>query len=253
MKIIFGLSLICFVLQFPVAWSRPQLAGQQNWSKKDKDQFIQSIKGSGSIFDRNKKVAISPRPEERAKIGNHDSKYIMMHYDGGRSLSLSTQNFGVNHYRHGPAIYFGNHLFSWIRYALGTEYHQVRMKMLPYDYYYLSEITIPLWFEFALIPLGSPHTRYLILRSGLQGNYLWGKTEEITQLNLNNPEIKTSTESPDVLGLSTYWITGLGYEWQLGENFWRVHVLANVQVPLTQRHLRKFINLNTSIGTSYVF
>ena len=71
----------------------------------------------------------------------------------------------------------------------------------------LNHYEFPAGFELALIPLGTPHTRYVLLRGGVAVHYIQG--------NRRDADFDTT-----LLGVRGTWNAGLGYEWQIAETNW---------------------------------
>ena len=160
---------------------------------------------------------------------------------------MAGDNWGYNSYTNGPLLLWGDHLFSWVRFAIGAQYSRIKIKLEQFAYTNLDKVSIPSFIELALIPLGSPHTRYLIFRGGIIGEYVWGSKTSIDAMDSINES------NLNILGLTGSWYSLVGYEWQLGENFWRIHVAMDLQMPFKVKHDERYINIGMNVGVSYVY
>jgi len=227
--------------------SNPNLKRQQKWTKKEKDNFINGIQRNRGATYQDKDITLFEKTDQNKLFGNHAGKYLSLSYHLGRYTSLAGDNFGYNSYTNGPLLLWGDHLFSWVRFALGAQYSKIRIKLKEYDYASFDKVSVPTFIELALIPLGSPHTRYLIFRGGVIGDYVWGSKAAKEAMNFNNES------NLNILGLTGSWYSLAGYEWQLGENFWRIHVAMDLQVPFKVKPDERYINIGMNVGVSYVY
>jgi len=102
----------------------------------------------------------------------------------------------------------------------------------------LNHFQFPIGIELALIPLGTPHTRYVILRAGVSAHYV--------DANQDDKDFDNS-----LLGLRGSWNLGLGYEWQFSNSHWRFHVLAEGQKSISKEKGSEFVGAGLSFGFAY--
>ena len=99
---------------------------------------------------------------------------------------------------------------------------------------------MPLGIELALVPLGTPQTRYVILRGGATFHH-FQKTGIANQL-----------EAP-IEGWQGSWNVGLGYEWQFANTPWRFHVLAEAYKSFVLEDSPQFLGGGLTSGFVYTF
>ncbi len=193
--------------------SLPDLHNQAAWGEKEKQEFIGFVKSN------------QPLP------ANGQVKYVASESGGGNrapskaryaSLALVADTMmldsGVGRTKTetttlGPKLLVGGHLFSWVRYYTGVQYNYVGQDKMDGTRAHLSHFQIPAGLELALIPLGTPHTRYVLLRGGVSEHYFSGPA-------------KSADFKAPLLGWHSAWNLGLGYEWQFDNSNWRFHSLA---------------------------
>ncbi len=195
----------------PRAAGLPDLENQAVWSEKEKAEFLKYLKGGQPVPSGQVKVVAGPGD---TRSGPRKAKYaslalvsetLVLDAGGGRTI---TEHAGL-----GGKLLAGGHLFSWVRYYAGVKYGRVGQERLDGRRAHLSHIEVPAGLELALIPLGTPHTRYFLLRGGVSSHYFSG------------PGGKADFQAP-LLGWHPAWNLGLGYEWQFDDSRWRFHALA---------------------------
>ncbi|OIO02351.1 MAG: hypothetical protein COX65_04880 [Elusimicrobia bacterium CG_4_10_14_0_2_um_filter_56_8] len=189
----------------------PDLKSQDAWGEKEKKDFLGFLKSDQQIPAGQVKYI---SPEKGGGKGQSKARYIslalvtdtiILDTGGGRSKTETTTL--------GPKLLVGGHVFSWVRYYAGVKYNRVGQEKLDGTRAHLSHVEIPLGLELALIPLGTPHTRYFLLRGGVSEHYFYGSAKKA---DFKNP----------LPGWRPAWNLGLGYEWQFDNSNWRFHSLA---------------------------
>jgi hypothetical protein len=216
----------------------PDLKSQAAWTEKEKQEFLGFLKSNQPppVAGQVKYVA----PQKGGRSGFSKARYaslaletdtLILDAGGGKTRTESATI--------GPKLLVGGHLFSWVRYYTGLQYNRIGQDKLDGTRAQLSHVQIPLGVELALIPLGTPQTRYVLLRGGVSEHYFGG------------PGKKSDFREP-LLGWRPAWNLGLGYEWQLDESNWRFHSLAegyrSFAVGGTQ-----FYGLGVTAGFVYTF
>lgn len=209
-----ALLTLCLLLTgaaFARAETLPSLRDQAAWGEKEKKEFLGFLKSNQAIpAGQVKQIAAgngggrSPSKARYASLALA-SDTLILDTGGGRSKTEATTL--------GPKLLAGGHVFSWVRYYAGVKYNRVGQEKLDGTRAHLSHIEIPLGLELALIPLGTPHTRYFLLRGGVSEHYFYGSAKKA---DFKNP----------LLGWRPAWNLGLGYEWQFDNSNWRFHSLA---------------------------
>jgi hypothetical protein len=206
--------LFTFLSLLPCALSAaqlPDLRDQASWTEKEKKEFLGFVR-SGQPAPSEGQVKAVAAANGRGAM--HKARYaslalvtdtMIIDTGGGRSKTETTTL--------GPKLLVGGHVFSWVRYYAGIKYNRVGQDKLDGTRAHLSHLEVPAGIELALIPLGTPHTRYVLLRGGVSGQSFAG------------PARKSDFNAP-LAGWHTAWNLGLGYEWQFDNSNWRFHTLA---------------------------
>ncbi len=241
------LILLVILLNVSV-FAKPSLKNQSKWSNKQKDEFIKyALQGSPSPSSKKIKVLKenSTHSDQSTTWSGDSGKFMSLSYHGGYTFAEDPLDY--SQYEHGATLLAGDHLFSWVRIASGIRYFKVNGQINNRVDYSLNKLVVPFQGELALIPLGFPHTEYLLLKVGIAINYLWAN-QEGEELLRDVTQVKYDPS----LGFSSEWLTSIGYEWQLGENFWRIHLTLDAHFPLKSLSSNS-VSLYSSLGTSYVF
>ncbi len=208
------LLLACLLLCRPAADLRaaalPDLHSQAAWGPVEKKEFLQFLdSGRGLPAGNVRSVSYSApaSPARKARYAALDAFWEEVTADAGAGKTRAEPSSP------GAELLLGAHLFSWVRYYAGLKYSTVGQRELDGSTARLAHLEAPLGIELALIPLGTPHTRYVLLRGGLSGHYFTG------------PVRKSDFAAP-LLGWHPSWDLGAGYEWQFYDSRWRFHALA---------------------------
>ncbi|MDD5209484.1 MAG: hypothetical protein PHV36_08860 [Elusimicrobiales bacterium] len=234
---IFAISLILLGTTLPRAESLPNLHNQAAWSEKDKKDFLGFLKSNQAVpAGQVKQIAAGDdarRAPSKARYASLAlvSDTMILDLGGGRTKTETTT--------FGPKLLAGGHIFSWVRYYAGLKYNRVGQEKLDGTRAHLSHIEVPLGLELALIPLGTPHTRYFLLRGGVSEHYFYGSAK------------KSDFKNP-LLGWRPAWNLGLGYEWQFDNSNWRFHSLAEGYRTFSASSTR-FYGLGLTAGFVYTF
>jgi hypothetical protein len=204
------LSLSCAA--FARAETLPNLKSQAAWGDKEKKEFLGFLKSNQPIpAGQVKQIAAGNgggrQAPSKARYASLSlvTDTLILDTGGGRTKTETTTL--------GPKLLAGGHIFSWVRYYAGVKYNRVGQEKLDGTRAHLSHLEIPLGIELALIPLGTPHTRYFLLRGGVSEHYFYGSAG------------KSEFKEP-LKGVRPAWNLGLGYEWQFANSNWRFHSLA---------------------------
>lgn len=233
--------LLLAAAQFaPAAAQRlPDLKSQAAWKEKDKQDFLKflnsdkkaPVTGQVKNVAADKSAGDAPRKARYLALDLFSDSLVTVSGTGKRNTCSPT---------FGPQLMAGGHLFSWIRYYAGLKYNHVRQDKLDGTSARLEHFEIPVGLELALIPLGTPQTRYVILRFGLSEHHFGGKEE------------KTDFDA-SVLGWHHAWNAGLGYEWQIAESRWRAHLLAEGYRSIAAGDTPEFYGVGLTAGFAYTF
>ncbi len=229
--------LVLFSASLPRAESLPNLKNQAEWGDKEKKEFLGFLKSNQPIpAGLVKQIAAgdsgrqAPRKARYASLALATDTMIL-DTGGGRTTTETTTL--------GPKLLAGGHIFSWVRYYAGLKYNRIGQEKLDGTKAHLSHVEVPLGLELALIPLGTPHTRYFLLRGGVSEHYFSG-------------DAKKSEFKAPLLGWRPAWNLGLGYEWQFDNSNWRFHSLAEGYRSFSGGGTR-FYGIGLTSGFVYTF
>jgi hypothetical protein len=207
--ILFSLLFGACAPAFPAAL--PDLHDQAGWSDKEKKEFLDFLK-SGAQAPINGQVKYVA-PEKGSSSSPSRARYLTinlatdtMALERGGSARTGATTLG-------PRLMAGGHLFSWVRYYAGLQYNQIRQDRLDGTRLHAAHLQVPAGIELALIPLGTPHTRYVLLRGGVSEHFFGGGAD-------------AAHYKLPLSGWRPAWNLGLGYEWQFDNSNWRFHALA---------------------------
>ncbi|HAZ11163.1 MAG: hypothetical protein A2X86_08670 [Bdellovibrionales bacterium GWA2_49_15] len=223
----------------------PNFKNQGAWTSGDKKAFIDYLESgkqapiSGNV--QTPQQSVEPRSEDAINFDFGKAMYVNFSV-----LTNSMYTVGSDNVRHsvsnnlGAKILVGGHIFSWVRSYFGMQYSGMDQKMKNGQKARLNHYEFPAGFELALIPLGTPHTRYVLLRGGVAAHYIEG--------NRRDADFDTT-----LLGLRGTWNGGLGYEWQIAETNVRVNLLLEGFKSMSKENGSKYIGAGLTSGVAYTF
>lgn len=229
--------LVLLNASFARAQALPDLKKQAAWGEKEKKEFLGYLRSSQPMPSGQVKYT-SPESGRKAPSKARYaslalvSDTLIIDIGGGRRRTETTTL--------GPKLLAGGHIFSWVRYYAGVKYNRIGQEKLDGTRAHLSHIEVPVGLELALIPLGTPHTRYFILRGGVSSH------------NFSGPAKKSDFSAP-LLGWRPAWNLGLGYEWQFDSSNWRFHSLAEGCRSFSGGGKPQFSGIGLTAGFVYTF
>lgn len=232
------ITVYFFLLGAPLlrAETLPNLKNQAAWGDKEKKEFLGFLKSSQPIpAGQVKQIASSNDARQAPSKARYASlalvtDTLILDTGGGRTKTETTTL--------GPKLLVGGHVFSWVRYYAGVKYNRVGQEKLDGTRAHFSHLEVPVGLELALIPLGTPHTRYFLLRGGVSEHFFYGSPK------------KSDFREP-LLGWRPAWNLGLGYEWQFSNSNWRFHALAEGYRSFSGG--TQFYGLGLTTGFVYTF
>jgi len=225
---------------------KPNLKNQSAWTEADKKAFLQYLDSGkqapifGNVNLKNVEGE-EPQSEQLYNFNSAKAKYINF-----SALTNSMYTVGNDNVRHpishnlGGKILIGGHIFTWVRFYFGVQYSALDQTMKNGQKARLNHYEVPAGFELALIPLGTPQTRYVILRGGASAHYIEGNRED-------------SDFDNSLLGYRGTWNLGLGYEWQIPNTSWRFNTLIEGFKSISKEEGSKFTGAGLTTGTVYTF
>ncbi|KAF0125517.1 MAG: hypothetical protein FD189_493 [Elusimicrobia bacterium] len=233
-----SLLLALLLLSAPVAAQRlPDLGGQAAWTEKEKQEFLKYIKSDRTAVPSGQ---VKAQPASRSGSARaHRARYIALGFSAEElSIDNSAARVSAVSAGLGPRLLAGGHLFSWARYYGGLRYGRLGQERLDGTIARLSHTEIPAGIELALIPLGTPHTRYILIRGGVSAhNFAGARKAEFAE---------------PLIGWRMAWNLGLGYEWQFPNSSWRANIAAEGYKSFSGRS-PQFYGMGAGAGVAYTF
>ncbi|MFA6434597.1 MAG: hypothetical protein WCW52_07875 [Elusimicrobiales bacterium] len=235
-----ALTIICLIAlnpAFPRAQPLPDLRNQEAWGEKEKKEFLGFLRsdqpmpaGQVRYLSPENSSRRAPSKARYASLALAADTLILETGGGGNKTETVTA---------GPKLLVGGHIFSWVRYYAGVKYNRIGLEKPDGSRAHLAHYEAPLGLELALIPLGTPHTRYVLLRGGVSSHYFSGGPG------------KSDLKEP-LRGWRAAWNLGLGYEWQFSNSNWRFNSLAEGYRSFAGNGAR-FYGLGLTAGFVYTF
>jgi len=217
----------------------PDLKNQAGWKEQDKQDFLKFLK-SGRQAPEAGQVKSAPGESER-KWALRKARYITLSLASDSVITVNSAGRRTTAApTFGPDLLAGGHLFSWVRYYFGVKYNHLHQRKLDGERARLTHYEIPLGLEFALIPLGTPQTRYVLMRLGVSSHNFAGSA-------------KKTDFDPSLLGWHEAWNVGLGYEWQFAESNFRMNILGSACKSFVSKHSPEFYRAGLTLGLAYTF
>ena len=236
------LTIVCLASLLPAfsfAEKLPNLKKQASWGDKEKKEFLNYLKSDQPMPAGDVKSVSSSNANGKGKAFSK-AKYVSLApvldtiiHDDSPGSKREPATLGVK-------FLAGGHVFSWVRYYAGVKYSEVRQDKLDGGRANLSHLEIPVGLELALIPLGTPHTRYVLLRGGVSEHRFSGS-------------VKKTDFKESLLGWTLAWNLGLGYEWQFSNSNWRFHTLAEGYRSFSGGGRTPFYGIGLTTGFVYTF
>lgn len=215
----------------------PDLGRQAAWTEKEKQEFLKYVKSDRTAVPSGQ---VRAQPVSRsAAAAARKARYLALGFSAeefsteNSAARVSSVSSGL-----GPRLLAGGHLFSWVRYYGGVRYGRLGQERLDGTVARLSHLEIPAGIELALIPLGTPHTRYILVRGGVSAHNFGGAR-------------KAEFAEP-LIGWRMAWNLGLGYEWQFPNSNWRANLAAEGYKSFSGRS-PQFYGMGVSAGAAYTF
>ena len=220
------------------AQASPPLTQQPAWTEQDKAEFLRYLNSTAMPTGSVSKTAASPATE--AEWSDRAARSVEL---GPTSLLLFP--YSGNHYSGaadggGGRLLLEQHFRPWLRAYAGLEVDQLKQKELGGQTADLTRWAAPVGLEFALVPLATPQTRYVLMRLGVAPSEVVG------------PGGRSSYAAP-VLGGSAAWDLGLGYEWQISDSRWRVNAALDGLRSIANRGGVSYYGLGAHVAAVYTF
>jgi hypothetical protein len=224
------------------AFAAPDLSTQPAWGEKEKKEFLQYLKSGQSAPALGEVKQVSMKDEGSSAAAPRKARYATLEL-GSESVMSVVDGTRLSHQGSGfsPRLILGTHLTTWARLYSGVQYSRIRQQKLDGTRTPIEHVQIPLGVEFALVPLGTPQTRYVVLRGGVGLHSFSGKA---AQADFAGP----------LLGVHSSWNAGLGYEWQFSNSNWRTHFMFDGYGSLARKKgTARFYGTGLSLGLVRTF
>ena len=231
--------LLAAALCAPAAFAQ-DLNHQDVWSEGDKKAFLNYLKSGkeGAVTGSVKEV---PGAAEETVVKVRKARYATLELASDTVFTVAPSGALANQSTSfGPRLLVGGHLFTWIRYYGGVQYNSMTMPQNSGQRALVSHVQIPLGLELALIPLGTPQTRYVLLRGGVTAHHFGSNAD-------------SGTFQTPLIGWQGSWNVGLGYEWQVPQTGWRLHLLAEGYKSFLLKDASRFYGVGLTGGVAYTF
>ncbi|MBI4348813.1 MAG: hypothetical protein HY553_18385 [Elusimicrobia bacterium] len=234
-----GLLLALLLPSF--ALGQPDMSRQGAWTEKEKKEFLEYLRSGGQAAPKGQAKEI-PMPEAPSAAGPRKPFFVSLAFTTDTPVTLAgnaavrREGTGL-----GPKLLAGGHVFTWLRYYAGVSGNRFRLQKLDGTKPLVTHLQIPAGFEIALVPLGTPHTQYLLLRGGAA----------LHRFSSSTPAAQFVTPLDGWQGTVN---AGIGYEWQIHDSGWRVHaLLEGYKDVVRQSPTARFYGLGFTLGTVYTF
>ncbi|HVA65567.1 MAG TPA: hypothetical protein VNK24_01420 [Elusimicrobiota bacterium] len=219
------------------AHAAPSLGDQRAWTRQDKATFLRYLNSKQPMqTGQVRQVYLSENrtaPSHAAwslELGPASTTLFPFSEKGGESTARGT--LGVR------ALY-ERHLTPWLRAYAGLEAESLRQNRTDGSTAELMRWSVPAGIEFALVPLATPQTRYVLLRVGLAASQVSGAPG--------------SDFSSPAVGTSAAWDIGLGYEWQIPNSSWRVNAAVDGLRSMGDRNGVGYYGLGSTLALVRTF
>ena len=221
-----------------MAQARPPLDQQKAWTQADKQQFLRYLDSDAPMPSGQVKEVSAPAGQ---KWVSREARALEV----GPEMLMLFPSFG-GHYSGtalampGVRVMYERHFVPWLRGYAGLEYDSMRQQARDRAWESLDRYAVPVGLEFALVPLSTPQTRYVIMRLGASIS------------NISGSATRADFAAP-LLGTSAAWDLGLGYEWQISDSNWRVNGTFDGLRSISNRSGVGYYGFGANLGIVYTF
>jgi len=230
-------SLLCASAR---AQTVPPLADQKSWTDADKAEFLKYLNSDAPMPTGSVSKSAAPASSD-ANFTSHAARSIEL---GPATTSIFPYSGG--HYSGtvdggpGARLVVEQHFEPWLRFYAGLEGEPLYQKERNGQTASLTRWAAPAGLEFALVPLSTPQTRYVLMRLGVAPAAVSAATNR-------------SDFSAPILGMSLAWDLGLGYEWQIPDSRWRLNAALDGLHSISNRDDVSYYGLGAALAVVYTF
>ena len=218
----------------------PPMHDQKAWTEADKAKFLQFLNTKGGAMPTGEVAAGAPATEGFA-YASQPARSIQFSPTFLQLYPISSGHYsGTVYGPPGAKVLLERHITPWLRTYAGLEYDGMSQRKRDGETSRLSRWAVPVGVEFALVPLATPQTRYVLIRLGLVASEVVG------------PGKRGDYDAPLLGGTAAYDL-GLGYEWQIADTPWRVNATFDGLRSISSRAGVDYYGLGMTAGVVYTF
>jgi hypothetical protein len=215
----------------------PPLGDQKDWTDQDKREFLDYLrsnqpmpKGEARDIALPRGTVAAERPAWALELA--PATVTIYPYDKNGYGSTAGGLLGAR------ALY-ERHFFTWVRGYAGFEGVPMDEKESSGATADLVRWAIPVGLEFALVPLGTSQTRYVILRAGVEAADMTGAPAGSFLTPLTGP--------------SAAWDVALGWERQIPDTHWRMNIALDGLHSITSPGGVGYVGFGATAALAYTF
>ena len=229
------------ILPMLAAAEKPDMTRQETWTEAEKEAFYEWLREQQSATGADEELAIGRQTIEEVqktpgflsnsylstRFGAYDLSKISFSTPKAADSTATGKKKAIGHLVGGD-LQFGRPITTWFRqiYDLGLYRGSLDQKTDDgpdfAEHFWLYRAGYHL--ELALVPLGLDQTRNILLRVG--ADLMYGRGVE-SDVEGEERQLLQDSLLDQVEGLQGGVSWSLGYERQLGENFWRLHFMLD--------------------------
>lgn len=236
MKIQGGFFILCACLAWIAsaaqAQTLPPLSQQQSWTEQDKKEFLNYLNSSQPLPTGQVKGVAALTNRQGGSY--HMARALEFGPSEVTLFPFSGSHYGGTVSGLGGRLIYEQHFVPWLRGYAGLEVDPLRQTRLGGVSEDLTRWAIPAGLEFALVPLSTPQTRYVLLRLGVVASDVYGSGS-------------AADFATPLMGASAAWNLGLGYEWQFADSNWRLNAAVDGLRSMGSRNGTGYYGLGTTL------
>ncbi len=215
----------------------PPLNDQKDWTDQDKREFLDYLQSNQPMpKGKARNIALPP-----GALGTESPAWALELAPETVTLYPYDQNgYGPTaEGLLGARALYERHFFTWMRGYAGFEGVPMDEKENSGATAELVRWAIPVGLEFALVPLGTSQTRYVILRAGVEAADMTGAPAGAFAAPLAGP--------------SAAWDVALGWERQFPDTHWRMNIALDGLHSITNPGGVGYVGFGATAEFAYTF
>lgn len=217
----------------------PPLNDQKDWTDQEKREFLDYLEASQPM-PKGKARKIALPKGEGASGAERPAWAVEVAPATATIFPFDRKGYGATaDGLLGARALYERHFFTWMRGYAGFEGVPMRERESGGGTADLTRWAVPLGLEFALVPLGTPQTRYVVLRAGVEAADVTGAP--------------SGAFSAPMTGPSAAWDVALGYEWQIPDTRWRMNAALDGLHSITNPGGVGYVGFGATAALAYTF